>query len=458
MFSRNGKQRKKILKMNSNGFTLVEVIVTIVILGILLAGGFVSIISWQHNALYNKNNEYAQTIFSAAQSALAHMDAGGNLGELENYIDNGGENSGTVPDSAFELKNSRSLSYLDITMDMTEDRLKESQLYQLLKNYVYDKGIFNAAIHLEFDVSDGTVYSVSYCDKANTFDYSDNTGSDGRTMGINLQVRRDEGQRRKQLMGYYDTDLSQEAPPGVFGKPSIRKVMLDNEEALVLRFSLASKNQPFILDYSYRIELFDDKNGGKKISFIINGNDLADSDGNAATTHMVKTEIYRYSDEGTSEEPAVLPVELTINEEGEICIILDGVDYEAADILDKSLQNGPFSMSYADYRDTYSFLRFTSQMTKEGDVKTGINIDTPSIYAKVSAFTESYEGKQMISNSENPFMGSRKDSSDNRKVDFTINNARHLYNVRYMEKLCERKVISYTQKEDFTWSGEGGYR
>lgn len=384
------------------------------------------------------------------------MDAGGNLGELENYIDNGGENSGTVPDSAFELKNSRSLSYLDITMDMTEDRLKESQLYQLLKNYVYDKGIFNAAIHLEFDVSDGTVYSVSYCDKANTFDYSDNTGSDGRTMGINLQVRRDEGQRRKQLMGYYDTDLSQEAPPGVFGKPSIRKVMLDNEEALVLRFSLASKNQPFILDYSYRIELFDDKNGGKKISFIINGNDLADSDGNAATTHMVKTEIYRYSDEGASEEPAVLPIELTINEEGEICIILDGVDYEAADILDKSLQSRPFSMSYANYKNTYSFLRFTSQMTKEEDVKTGINIDTPSIYAKVSAFTESYEGKQMISNSENPFMGSRKDSSDKREVDFTINNARHLYNIRYMEKLCERKVISYTQKEDFTWSGEDG--
>lgn len=70
------KKSKKTLKMNSNGFTLVEVIVTIVILGILLAGGFVSIISWQHNALYNKNNEYAQTIFSAAQSALAHMDAG----------------------------------------------------------------------------------------------------------------------------------------------------------------------------------------------------------------------------------------------------------------------------------------------------------------------------------------------------------------------------------------------
>lgn len=115
------------------------------------------------------------------------------------------------------------------------------------------------------------------------------------------------------------------------------------------------------------------------------------------------------------------------------------MDYEAADILDKSLQSRPFSMSYANYKNTYSFLRFTSQMTKEEDVKTGINIDTPSIYAKVSAFTESYEGKQMISNSENPFMGSRKDSSDKREVDFTINNARHLYNIRYMEKHLREK-------------------
>ena len=124
--------------------------------------------------------------------------------------------------------------------------------------------------------------------------------------------------------------------------------------------------------------------------------------------------------------------------------------------MDKSLQIRPFSMNYSDYNNTYSFLRFTSQMTKEGDEKSGINIDTPSIYAKVSAFTESYEGKQMISNSENPFMGSRKDSSDKKRVDFTVNNARHLYNIRYMEELCEGMVISYVQKEDFAWSGEGG--
>lgn len=68
---------------------LTEVIVTIVILGILLGTTITGLITWQHRAMYKKNNEYAQIIFNAAQSALSHREAGGNLEELEKYVKSG---------------------------------------------------------------------------------------------------------------------------------------------------------------------------------------------------------------------------------------------------------------------------------------------------------------------------------------------------------------------------------
>lgn len=77
-----------------------------------------------------------------------------------------------------------------------EELLKQNELYQLIKNYIYDKEIYNAAIRLEFAPSDGTVYAVSYTDRVNKFEYSQADGSDGRTMGINKDVRSDEGRRK----------------------------------------------------------------------------------------------------------------------------------------------------------------------------------------------------------------------------------------------------------------------
>lgn len=44
-------------------------------------------------------------------------------------------------------------------------------------------------------------------------------------------------EEEKQFLGYYDTELSEEAPPGTYGKPTIRKAELLNEEALILKFS-----------------------------------------------------------------------------------------------------------------------------------------------------------------------------------------------------------------------------
>lgn len=182
---------KQLKQMNTSGFTLVEVIVTLVILTILLTGAVMGIASWNRNSIYKKNNEYAQTLFIAAQAALAQEAAAGNTQELLAYVENGGAGSGLVRD----YDASRTLYYLDIRAD-EKDNLEGNRLYQLLCNYVYDQKIFEAAIRLEFDPGEGAVYSLSYSDRVTSFNYSEDDGSDGVTMGINSRIREDEGLRK----------------------------------------------------------------------------------------------------------------------------------------------------------------------------------------------------------------------------------------------------------------------
>ena len=444
-------------RLNTHGFTLTEVIVTIVILGILLGTTITGLITWQHRAMYKKNNEYAQIIFNAAQSALSHREAGGNLEELEKYVKGGRDGSGQAQD--YSISYPRDLYYLDITMDEASDEelLKQNELYQLIKNYIYDKEIYNAAIRLEFAPSDGTVYAVSYTDRVNKFEYSQADGSDGRTMGINKDVRSDEGRRKKQFLGYYDTELSEEAPPGTYGKPTIRKAELLNEEALILKFSLAAQNQPFWSKYTYLIELYDD-NDQRRIAFTLKADDFADSDLSAGIMHQSHVDIYKYKNtaDKTGEKIPDCPIELMMNSAGEFNIVLDGVDYGAVEAFDSILMlEGGNTVDGKQYKNTYSFMRFTTEKDTEG----GIPVDTKKVYAKVSASTKSYVGRKTASNKENPFMNEVKGTSSS--PEYVIRNARHLYNIRFMEALNydsaqPASAVKYTQKQNVIWGGNDG--
>ena len=458
------KLKLKSVAGNKTGFTLIEVIVTMVILGILITGSVMSLMAWQRHSIYKKNNEYAQTLFLAAQSALASMEAGGGLDTLEQYVKGNSDNE--YCGKAENYSPSRSLYYMDIHMNEEDAHLQNNPLYQLLKNYVYDEQIFNAAIRLEFDPEDGSVYAVSYSERVKCFDYSDSDGSDGKSMGITKDVRENDGRRQKQLMGYYDTDLAKYVSKSYY-KPTFRDVELINEETLRLHMVLSAKYRPYLSRYSYTLNIYDDTDK-KRISFTIDGEQLmgTDIDG-GKSTHSAEVLITRYNDSGKAKtDTDKSPIEVRVNTKGEIDIILDGADLNSAAVLNEAIIADATDTDILDplkYQKTTSIVRLMKGSL--GSESYGISSDTTYIYMDAVASYENFSGKRSYSQKEHPFFGNgeKKSSSKNGTTySAELLNGRHLFNIRFLEawnsnqKDSEQVNISYIQKKDIHWSGEKG--
>lgn len=458
------KLKLKSVAGNKTGFTLIEVIVTMVILGILITGSVMSLMAWQRHSIYKKNNEYAQTLFLAAQSALASMEAGGGLDTLEQYVKGSSDNE--YCGKAENYSPSRSLYYMDIHMNEEDAHLQSNPLYQLLKNYVYDEQIFNAAIRLEFDPEDGSVYAVSYSERVKCFDYSDSDGSDGKSMGITKDVRENDGRRQKQLMGYYDTDLAKYVSKSYY-KPTFRDVELINEETLRLHMVLSAKYRPYLSRYSYTLNIYDDTDK-KCISFTIDGEQLmgTDIDG-GKSTHSAEVLITRYNDSGKAKtDTDKSPIEVRVNTKGEIDIILDGADLNSAAVLNEAIIADATDTDILDplkYQKTTSIVRLMKGSL--GSKSYGISSDTTYIYVDAVASYENFSGKRSYSQKEHPFFGNgEKKSSSKNGITYSAEllNGRHLFNIRFLEawnsnqKDSEQVNISYIQKKDIHWSGEKG--
>ncbi len=166
----SGDSRKK-------GFTMTELLVVIGIIAIVCAIAIPAIISMNKSLKFKQANEYAESIFMAAQANLTEMRSDG---QLINLLTDG-NGAKQIPDG----------------VDFPEDHVanyryatSEDAVYDILvPKMSVDSEVRDGNVLIEYNPFTGNVYAVFYKDGGETLSYD--------------YVTRDEDARRDLLLGYY---------------------------------------------------------------------------------------------------------------------------------------------------------------------------------------------------------------------------------------------------------------
>lgn len=215
------KNNLRVSKENK-GFTLVELVVSFVIILMVAALSVVGVLAYQDYADYRRQNNYAETLFVAAQSKVTGYSVRGQLKNLEaaavkpldmNMVTTPGgirasesENGTNAKQgTVYYLTGNREAyaAYLNGEYKNKTDTVSVcyQTLYDLFDEYLFDKSVLNASIAVEFNPWQGQIYSVLYSDKCGGFTYTEENKN-----GIVNVLNRQEDYRSEYMIGYYGLD------------------------------------------------------------------------------------------------------------------------------------------------------------------------------------------------------------------------------------------------------------
>lgn len=265
-------------KTGKKGFTLTELIVVLVIMGIIAAIAVPLFTNYWRNAEFRKNEENARTVYLAAESKLTYYRSSGQWDSFQKQIKKQAEKdqeksdeNRTVEEAVFppDQENAVQLNgriyTLRLDKNASDADQKNNLLLQLIDDYIYDKDMLNASIAVEIDIESGEVYSAFYGSRCKGLTYESEDKDDYLTM-----QKRDYDSRKKRLLGYYSTEDTVNV---VFLKPTklrITTISLQNSEKLTLNWS---SNAGESLDVSYKIAIYK-KDGTPLFSMVLSPFDV----------------------------------------------------------------------------------------------------------------------------------------------------------------------------------------
>lgn len=202
-------------KTGKRGFTLVELLTVVGIIAILCGVVFISASTIIRNMNFKQRNDYAKTIFMAAQTRLSKMHSDGTLATLQGENVNSGAITAAAKAGVADLSSEYVYTYSGLTAaaDQTDS------FAEVLPADSLEAELRGEQIIIEYNPVTGNVYSVFYSEASEQIlsDY----------ISGNLP-REDEAARKSIMLGYYSgSGLSSTAPDP---EPVAVEVEFDNGE------------------------------------------------------------------------------------------------------------------------------------------------------------------------------------------------------------------------------------
>ena len=413
------QQRKKCGK---GGFTLVELVVTLVILSILFAIAVPSLLGYIHLSQFRKNESYAKTMYLSAESELTYLRTGGEWESFCSKVKKEGVLNQSFDESDEDRKKLVGRIY-GIRLDAGEYAEGElsgdgALVGALLSQDTYDKSVLNAAICIEIDVESGQVYSVFYGTNCKGLYYGSNEDSKPADMsGSWLDIdysKRDRDTRQKEQLGYYSVQDAVNAVSLDATKLKITSINLVNGETLSLNWSSNVKDQDLDKVY-YEVKLYSSEDKAQLLSINIPGRNLkTGSQSVAVTTEDNATKDYTF------------PVEYDRSNK-RATLVLDGMmNAKLYDRLDKLSADN--KAAFRQSSDT-SITRFGGKLEKPLNVYAAVQV-FPDPNAENTGGEEYQKSDAIESNKANTLFGDGTRSDNSR---YEIETFRHLSNIRYMD-------------------------
>lgn len=269
-------------KRKNQGFTMVELLAVVAIIGVLAAFGFVALMQHRRNLKLTENDNIAREIYEGAQNHLTAAAASGAWGtEYDKKSSGGGTWFGGRLDASSEpyltdLKDSgkHDLRTITVNADNAADRLKDTALSLFLPVGSIDETVRSGGTYvIEYDAYTAQVYGVFYTDQDPSFSEKDVTSLDKMAGGRDDRKNRINYKDQYQI-GYYGGAAArkQQANSSADNDVIAPQIELLNEERLILKITYADNGKLLEKRKSYgiadhvrlRVELYDAENPGTR--------------------------------------------------------------------------------------------------------------------------------------------------------------------------------------------------
>ncbi len=463
-------------KLGKKGFTLVELTVVLVIIGILAAIGIPTAMHFIKKAEYRKNEENAKTAYLAAESMLTWYRSSGEWEAFRNEVMANGVENNTFP--AGDEREGRIYAVSVNHWDGVPSQSQE-QAMKLLDGGVYSKDFFNAEIVIEIDVESGQVYSAFYGTRCDSLTYKETT-ADGERCISAAGNWREPDTRKEVVLGYYSVEDVTNVVELKQVRLKVTTINLINSETLSLNWTSNSRNDN--LDVKYLITFYQkDDNGDKKL--FTTEVELSELSGQLETvpledagistkTGMVNLEVKNPNAEDVSWGKWAFPLtyQQTGGSSGRFSLVLDGMmTAELAEEVEANKGTGDVAQ------------KASTSITRLGAVVPALK-SPQDIYAEILAqpayreitgedgtsitmnITEYKPSSPVRSNTENTLFAKAgmktqtgEDGTERTGLEAEITRFRHLSNIRYYEPEEAAVFTLASRNMDWTSTGVGMY-